>query len=265
MPDLDMVLAEFTSDVERVEHLLTLIRGFKDFGGSVPPAVGEGEPPVWVEAAQLHQTASGRRTDLPVLSGSLQLYLAGRFEYCIRQIVEAVADEICTRVEKYADLPKSLQAELRSRVLDVAKAPKKYGYDDLEAEALLESYVASRAITSPPVSISSQVLALTESNMRDRVLSDVLLRVGITEFWANVGKQAPVKLFLEKSTDPEATREAQSRLNNIMDERNQVAHPTGSTNFPDPGQVLKTAKFLTLIARTCTDLAKIYLSSFASR
>ena len=82
------------------------------------------------------------------------------------------------------------------------------------------------------------------------------------DFWREVGKQATVKLELEIAADSETTAEAQARLNAIMDERNQVAHPTSSTQFPNPDQVLKAARFLKTLAATTVDLAKVYLAAY---
>ena len=98
--------------------------------------------------------------------------------------------------------------------------------------------------------------------MKDRILAELLKRVGMTDFWKEVGKQASVKLALEKATDGETTAEAQARLNSIMDERNQVAHPTANTTFPDPDQVLRAAAFLKTLAATTVELAKVYLASY---
>lgn len=262
MSALDPVLADFKADVERAEHLLSLVKTFREFGASTPPVTAAGQPDAWPAAKSLHEASAERRTDLPVLSGSLQLYLAGRFEYCIRQIVEVVADEIGARAEKFADLPESLRSELKTRTLEVVQSPRCYGYDESEADALLAALVASKAALASPVPIASKVLTLTEANMRDRLMADVLKRVGMTEFWINLGKQAPVKLELEQTADGETTKAAQARLNSIMDERNQVAHPTASTHFPDPDQVLKSARFLKMLASTTVDLAKVYLASY---
>jgi len=262
MSALDPVLCEFNVDVERAEHLLALVKNFREFGASTPPAIATGTLDPWPASTALHDASKLRRTDLPVLSGSLQLYLAGRFEYCIRQIVEAVADEIAARATKYADLPESIKSELRTRTLEIAQNPRRYGYDDGESDALLTSLVTSKGTTTPPLIITSTVLSLTDSNMKDRVLADILKRVGMQDFWKDVGKQTTVKLELETSTDNETTARAQARLNAIMDERNQVAHPTSSTQFPDPDQVLKAARFLKILAATTADLAKIYLAAY---
>lgn len=79
-------------------------------------------------------------------------------------------------------------------------------------DSLLASLVASKEVVSGPVIIKSSVLSLTDSNMKDRVLSDILKRVGVQDFWREIGKQATVKLELETSTDSETTAKAQSKL-----------------------------------------------------
>ncbi len=261
MNGLDEVLNEFRADVSRAEHLLTLVKTFRDFGASAPPAIADSTTS-WPESTALYEASKLRRTDLPLLSGSLQLYLAGRFEYCIRQIVQVIADEIASRANKYADLPESLRGELKCRTIQVAQNPGRYGYDELQAEALLANLVGNFQSVTGPLSVSANVLSITESNMKDRVLAELLKRVGMNDFWKEVGKQANVKLHLEKNTDSETTAEAHSRLNAIMDERNQVAHPTSSTQFPDPDQVLKAASFLNTLASVTVDLAKVYLANY---
>ncbi len=263
MSGLDFVFDDFKSDVERTEHLLSLVKTFKEFGASTPPDQDDEGPAQWAAATTLHEASKLRRTDLPILSGSLQLYLTGRFEYCIRQIVEVLADEIASRVTKYSELPEVIRKELKSKTLEIALEPKRYGHDSGSSEALLASLLSNIGNSNVcPVEIKSTVLSITDSNLRERTLAELLKRVGMTDFWRDVGKQASVKLALEKATDSEATVEAQARLNAIMDERNQVAHPTGATVFPDPDQVLNAARFLKILASITVELAKIHLATF---
>lgn len=262
MSGLNSVLQDFKVDIERAEHLLALVKDFREFGASTPPIQNVTELGSWSTAITLHEASRHRRTDLPVLAGSLQLYIAGRFEYCMRQIVEVVADEIASRVSTYNDLPEAIRSGLKSKTLEIAQNPKRYGYDDNGAEILLASLVANIGSSSSVVTISSGVLSITEANLKDRILTDLLKKIGMTEFWRDVGRQASIKIALEKTTDGEATAEAQARLNAIMDERNQVAHPTGSTTFPDPDRVLKSAGFLKILAATTVELATVYLTAY---
>ncbi|MCZ8122484.1 MAG: HEPN domain-containing protein [Magnetospirillum sp.] len=261
MHELDQPLSEFKADVERVEHLLSLIKVFKDFGASIPPAVSTSDP--WPSATALHLASGRSRTAIPLISGSLQLYLAGRFEYCICEVVKAIAEYIASRATKYSDLPEKLRSSLKTKTLEVAQNPGRFRYTVSDSEALLVRLTESINTTTAPVPLASEVISITDSNMGDKMLADILSRVGISEFWKDLGKQAEIKLLLQKSTEHEATSAAQAKLNSIMAERNQVAHPTSSTVFPDADKVLESARFLKAVATTTVMLAKVYLASWA--
>lgn len=259
---LDEILRDFHGDIKRAEHLLQLINSFREFGGScVPPAVFDGSSP-WPEALSLMESTQYRRTDLPILSGSLFLYLAGRFEYFIRQVVQEVADEIAYATSRYSDLPETLRTELRNRSLEVAQNPRRYGFDESQANVILASLVENHRDSGAPLTISSNVLSITEANMKDRILAELMKRVGMKDFWKDLGKQAQVKLHLEKTSDGDATQEAQRRLNSLMEERNQIAHPTSATLFPGPDQVLESAKFLRIISQVTLEIAQVHLATF---
>lgn len=258
---LDIVLSDFKSDVERVENLLTLTKLFRDFGAS---KALENEP-AWKEALDLHKASEARRTDLPILAGSLLLYLTGRFEYCVRQIVEAMVDDIVSKTDNYQCLPHQIRKSIKQKTLEIAQNPKKYGHDEITSEAILESFVLNIKGTGQGLTVKSEVLSITDANMRPAVLQDLLKTVGLTEFWRDMGRQANIKIALEKSIDQEAAIEAQSRLNEIMEERNQIAHPTNTTQFPDADKVLKVAEFLKVLSSNTVDLSKVYLSSYRAK
>ncbi len=262
MSDLPEILRQFRVDVERAEHLLNFIKRFREFGGSAAPAqVAEAHLP-WPEAMVLLEESRNRRTDLPVLSGSLVLYLAGRFEYFVRQVIQSAAEDIASKVASYVALPDSIRNELRVRTLEVAQQPRRYGFDEAEAAALLESLVNNQRGAVAPLTINAEVLSITESNMKDRVIADLMKRVGMESFWSEIGKQAQVKLHLEKQNDRETTAEVQNRLNAIMEERNQIAHPTAATQFPDPDQVLNSAALLKVLSTVMVDVLLVYLGGF---
>ncbi|WP_159104878.1 HEPN domain-containing protein [Plantactinospora sp. BB1] len=264
MSDLSEILEEFLSDLKRIEDLLGLVKGFREFGsGSVPPQIMDGSV-IWAEALALKAVAPTLRTDLPLMSGSMVLYLCGRFEYFVRQSVEALSDEIASRATTYDDLPARLRNELRRGTLEVALNHNRYGFTVMEADALVTDLALNIDGThgGGPIRISSQVLSITESNMNAQTLADLMRRVGMADLWKDIGKQAKLKLHLLKHVDNECTSEAMRLLNELMKDRNQIAHPTGGTTFPDPDQVLRTATFLGALGTVLVELCQVHLASF---
>lgn len=258
MSDLDNALAEFHRDLDRTDNLLELVKSFRSFAAStVPLPVADTQVP-WPETVELHASAHGVRTDLPVVAGSLLLYLCGRFEFFVREVVIAVAEEMAAKAVLFSDLPETVQNELKFRTLEVAGAPARFGIAVSDAEQMLITLAANLdSKTSGAVVISSTVLAITDANMNPRVLADVMKRVSIANVWSDAGKQAKLKTNLQQTTDGACTAEATARLEALMKERNKIAHPTNATTFPDPDQVIEYSAFLRILSEVLVDLAKI--------
>jgi RiboL-PSP-HEPN len=254
-------LTEFTIDLDRVRRLLNLLAAFRDFGGSANPA--EATPPLeWPEASALHVEASNVRPDLPLMAGAILLYVAGRFEYYVRQCVEVVAAELASKATSFSQLPEGLRKAYQLQTLAIAQSPNRYDYDEARIDAILAQLVSCK-LGANPVEIASDVLSKTESNMRPEVLNDILKRVGIENYWGTVGKQLPVQRLLSESDDVACVKAAKARLTDLMNLRNRIAHPTGATTFPSPEEVSQELDFLEVLAQVADDVAAMRVTAFA--
>lgn len=255
----DSMLQPFHNDLTRSSHLLQLIKDFRDFAAAPMPPGILNDSVSWEPAQGLHFTASRVRTDLPILAGSIHLYICGRFEYFARELVTAVADAIAASSADYESLPAVVRGELRSKTLDIAQNPSRYGHTSSTAEQLLVTLAQSfqPAVPGVPVQISSEILAVTDSNMHSRTLSDLFKRVNIPSVWPEIGKQASMKTHLNKSQDGECTSAAQGLLDRMMKDRNGIAHPTSATTFPDPDRVLDGLEYLRVLSQVLVDLCKV--------
>ena len=257
MDRLELAYEDFSADLKRIEHLVELVRSLRQFGASESPEI-QGEHQ-WADGQEIWRSANARRTDLPLLAGALLTYLAGRFEFYVRQLIEVTAEEMAGVVDSYSQLPDKFKACLKSQILEIAQNPRRYGFDDVAAEGFLKDFATLIDGDYDANKVSSGLMSLTEANLKSRVLADVTKRLGMENVWKEVGKQAPLKLALEKGADGEATVEAQSRLDALMDERNGLAHPTGQMTFPDPDRVIETARFLKALSQSLRDLFRVYL------
>lgn len=258
MSQLPLVLQQFHDDLDRATDLLELIRRFRSYAGSaVPSEVSEDSVP-WQEALDLAQIAPQVRTDLPIMSGSILLYLCGRFENFVRDVVMTLGDEYAAAATVYEDLPQPIRNEIFSRTLEVAKSPTKYNFDTADAGKMIKTLAESLPPASASgVVIESRLLAITDANMHSRMMSEIFKRVGIEQLWRELGKQAPLKTFLGEAEDSQCTSAASARIDAVMKERNGLAHPTAATTFPDPDQVQDAVEFLRVLSKVAVDLALI--------
>src|SRR4051794_35301538 len=116
MDQLNAILDQFRRDLSRAEDLLGLIDSFRDFAAS--SAARRHELDVeWPEAASLAAVAPQVRTDLPILSGAILLYVCGRFEYFVRELIVAMADELVAQAASFDQLPTRVQQTIRAKTL----------------------------------------------------------------------------------------------------------------------------------------------------
>jgi RiboL-PSP-HEPN len=243
-------LTDFLKDIDRVEQLLELIRIFREFASQEAELSGYAQD-LWITAKEV-------RTDLPILSGSLLLYLCGRFEYFARELVGTIVDELVDKTAKYMDLPEALRKEYLIRTLLINQSPAKYDHTPATASVLaveLAGNLSGVNDDSPNLRLDANTITITETNMNPGTLVDLFKRVGIINLWDTLGKQLPLKTYLGEVTDNGCKAVAITRLEEIMKERNKVAHPTGATAFPDVNIVEDIAQYFRVLAQVLVDLA----------
>jgi hypothetical protein len=228
---LDTPLRDFLADLARIEHLLRLTNMLKAFGGTVIVDTQENLEGFCKEAIDLRAQIREQRTDFPLLSGALLLYLAGRFEYFIRSCFESTAEGIAEKCQKFSDLPERLQKSLLQNTADTIRNPSRYGFDDVQAKGFVTTLAENLQAENGLGEINSACLSVTEQNMWPDTLSDLFGRIGIQRIWEEIGKQADMKILFQLEREDGVSRQAKAKLSNLMQDRNQIAHPSVSTIF----------------------------------
>lgn len=149
---------------------------------------------------------------------------------------------------------------MKSQTIEVLQNPRRYGYDEIIADEYLKDFSTLIDGSYDATKVSVSLLSITDANLKSRMLADVAKRLGIESIWKDIGKQALMKLALETASDGETTKEAQVKLDELMEERNSLAHPTGDMTFPGPEKVLEGAKFLSALGQAIRDLFRVYLA-----
>jgi hypothetical protein len=244
------VLANFEKDISRVEQLLRMIHSFRAFGGETIEMSGR--------AKDLWEVAQASRTDLPLLSGSLLMYICGRFEYFVRELVGVIVDDMVDRAVTYDELPLALRKQILARTLEINLNPSKFGHDSATASALaaqLADNISGRN-DGRALFVEASTATITESNMRPEVLADLFRRVGIAGIWDTLGQQLSLRSFFDEATNDGCKKAAMARLEDVMSERNKVAHPTGGIDvFPDASAVEGIARYFKVLGQVLFQLA----------
>lgn len=277
---MDELFAEYKLDLEKIRAFLELIDLVKQFasfddsilrasneqGATVEPKLEGGSTATLIEKnidntlPSLLLVAKSSKANLPVLSGTLVLYLCGRFEYYVRSVFEELSMQIATRCGTYERLPREMKKELINMTAEVISNPRKYGHAENGVTSFVENLYKN--LKNNDVStINFQCLSITFENMRAETLEKLFSKAGLKAIWENLGAQNELRLYFETNEVAQARSKAQTLLDEIMTIRNNIAHPSNDTTFPDSSKVTEFLNFFEMLASTIKDCAKVHVHS----
>lgn len=255
---LDVPLTEFLQELERIRRLLDLIESCREFGSiSVPDNLNDSA--FDVKARNLREIARSQHTSIPILSGTLILYLSGRFENFVRRTFESACDTIASKCMKFDHLPKEMKKNLQRYTAEVVLQSKRHKFDDIQVQAFIINLANNIQAINGIGDINSACLSITEGNMRAETVSDLYKRIGIDSLWPEVSKQSKMKMLFENDKDSEIERKAKLLLDEFMQVRNSIAHPSDIPTFPDSIKMLSYLEFIKALSEVMIDVCRVQL------
>ena len=215
MPDtLAQPLSEFLDDLARIEKLLRLIEQLREFGSrNITDQQSEDE---LIQASiSLRASVRSQSAEFPILSGTLLLFVAGRFEHFVRISFEALCDAYAAKCSRFEQLPEKMRASLVTLTAEVLGKPSKFGFDEVRVQVIIHNLSANLKAEQGIGDINSACLSITEQNMQPGMLSELYKRIGITSLWVEISKQARMKMHFELDKDQEVERSARASLENL--------------------------------------------------
>lgn len=273
----DPMLSDFVSDLDRVSGQLDLIEKLRQLAGEddapmESDVIHEGcvAAPgnassyvsicrkVWESTKQAHSS-------LAILEGTLVLYIAGRFEEFVRSSIEDLCDRLINRLGSFTALPKAMQDSLIRQTAAVMLDPRKYGHAENGVRAFVTTLAANFSNPKGVIqTVNSQCLSISDANMRPEVLADLFKRVGIKEIWRQIAQQAVVLAHFQTGDASIAEASAKRALTELMEDRNRVAHPSGSFDWPASPRVRDYVIFLAAIATALSALIPVFETSLGT-
>jgi hypothetical protein len=254
-------LQELVADLDRLGHLLDLFGNLREFG-SAPPPSGDHAEPFIPAALEIREKIRQRAVDFPILSGTLVLYLAGRFEHFVRMLFEALCDSYAAKCDKFDQLPEKMRKSLIASTAQVVGNPSRYDYDDVKVQAIIGNLADNMKAENGIGAINSSCLSITEQNMHPGMLKDLYSRIGVTNIWGEISKQVRMKMYFELDKDSDVERAAKTTLENLMTLRNNIAHPSSSPTFPGPTVVSDYVAFLRVLSHVLTEITQFQSTIF---
>jgi hypothetical protein len=261
---MEYIYQDFCKDIDHLKCVLKLADSLKGFSAqNNEPKIEIPENKFLELAENVQLKAREANVGMVFIPGTIVLYLGGRFEYFIKTLFEELSMSIALKCKKFEYLPKEYKENLIAFTSDVIKSPIKYNH----AENGVKTFITNLSNNLNGIEITdinTKCLSITSENMRPQILSDLFSRIGAKEIWVKLGQQAKLQTFFETADASKANKDATKFLNDFMDIRNKVAHPSGSFQWPDTKTVLKHIDYFEVLGKQICDLASVYETSLVA-
>ncbi|WP_198781313.1 HEPN domain-containing protein [Shewanella putrefaciens] len=255
---MDPIVKEFEDDLNKILIQIELLEMLGEFIGHDTSLLEDDSSHFLTSAIELLTKIKESHTNLPIARGTLILYTCGRFESMVRTMFEDLCQRLVAAAKVYQRLPTRMQENLPLFTARVISEPRKYGH----AEGGVRTFVSTLAQNLQPNAhidtVNYQCLSITDSNMRADVLSDLFGRVGANEIWKLIAQQASIKIYFKDNDVSAVESKSKRKLNDLMDLRNKIAHPSGSIDWPSPDSIKDNLNYLKILTKVLGELMGIY-------
>ena len=259
----DPILDEFKRDLAKLGELLDLVDAQKNAAIIDESTIQMEEGEAKQILINLLSMSKLTHTSLPIMTGSLFLYVVGRFEEFSRTGFEDLCQRMAAKANSFSQLPKEMRSNVVIYTAKVMDNPRKFGHGDGGVKTFVTT-LSDNLVKDSVDEINYQCLSITESNMRAEVLADMYRRIGVKDLWKKISNQAQMLSYFETQEASQVEKHSTSRLDEIMRLRNDLAHPSGTPNWPTLEKVREYSKFLVTLAEVLTSLSLVYEGSLVT-
>ncbi|WP_242396673.1 HEPN domain-containing protein [Clostridium butyricum] len=259
---MDDLLNEFISDLKSINQLIDLIEILK--ASNSIKVDDDIDATKYKSIIELHKKSTECTIPLTILPGTLFLYLGGRFEYFVKNIFEETCSLIANLATCYSDLPREMKKNLIDYTAEVVANPRKYGHADKGIASFIKNL--SKNINNDDITnINASCLSITYENMRADTLNSLFERIGLKNVLQTISEQTDLKLCLRITNNDEVNKFVRKYLNEFMDIRNMIAHPSKGITWPDSEKIRFYLTFFENIAKALINAVKLYLVSIEKK
>jgi hypothetical protein len=187
---------------------------------------------------------------LSLLPGILLPYVCGRFEDNVKQLVQAIAMRKAKKAGKFSKLPEKLQTSLNDKAIESISNPRTKSENLKNIISIMHQNLVDDSVAE----INYTCVTITESNLKPRALSELFKNVDSPDILGQVALQAKIWNFFDSKEKEICRKQIETRLNEIMDKRNMIAHPSNSVTWPSVIEVFSYLAFLEVLFLTLEEI-----------
>lgn len=255
---MDPIAKEFNDDLEHILGQVLLIDLLASFAANEAPYIDDESFVFFHCASNVQSTVRANHANFPIARGTLVLYTCGRFESLVRTMFEDLCQRLVSSAREYKRLPKKMQENLPIYTAKVIAEPRKYGHAENGVRTFVSILAKNLQPNATVEEVNHQCLSITDANMKSEVLAELFGRIGAVDVWKLVAQQLPMRTFFKEADVSSVESKAKKALNDLMEMRNKIAHPSGGFDWPSSEYVREAIGFLKILAKVLGEIMDMY-------
>lgn len=257
---MESIFNNYVQDLERIKVSIRLLESLDSFAKISTQDIELPNSLFIQESFKLNSTYKDieSRKSTIALPGILMLYVAGRFEHFVRTIFELTSSEMASGFDSFAALPKTFQQNLIVDTSKVIKDPRKYRHGEGARDAFIKNLHRNIHENDLDV-INYQCISITERNMKSSELERLFEKINYKNIWNDICSQADIRKFFGGADMAKSKKECTKMLDNFMDLRNNIAHPSDSLTWISKEVAIQNIDFFVLLGEAIKNVCPIHI------
>ena len=193
----------------------------------------------------------------PSLDGSL-LLIAAAFEQFVSDVIIEFTGAFPRIVPVYEDLPCAVRSA-NEQLTGAALSTNRSRFKEYELRRFIRNLRGCQSGVMPYV-LNGEAIAFNSRNLSAGTLQNLISRVGVADIWSSVARTHHLISWSSSGSVSVAQSRAKNRLNELIEDRNQIAHRVGATT-PGPEVVRSYIDFEEALARSLVEGLEDYAKS----
>jgi len=253
-------LDNYNRDLEDIKNTFNLLKSVENLR-SLDIPLENIDSPFLNKSIDIHQKVDISRNGIVKIPGIFVLFIGGRFEDFVKTIFEEFAIQFAHKHQNYSNLPEKFKSTIINNTTQVITSPRKFGFENPIQNTFIEN-LYKNVINNDLSTINHQCLSFTSGNLRSDILTDLFKIISVENIWKEIGEQIQIRTFFETDNANNATQQAKNYLNNFMNARNNVAHPSGGgSTWPSYDEVLKHIEFFKILGPILIQIGNMKINS----
>lgn len=226
----EQIYNKFKEDLVVIKKTIDLFELLESFAQESKEHLLNSEDSYIIQANKITEEIKDNRNGNRWSPSILMLYVAGRFEIFMRTMLEETSTEVAKKHTEFSKLPKCFKDSLIKDTSKVIKEPRKYNHGDGARDTFIKNLYENIHNDNLNV-INYQCISITESNMRPKIISELFAKIGYGKIMDDICSQANVRQFFGGTDVNNTRKECERKLNEFMEKRNTIAHPSESITW----------------------------------